>query len=110
MHHVHVPCASGNALDHPPPLSQTRTVFSAVDAPFVPDMNAWMFVVCTSLKLTFIVRPIYDSFYHFVDSPGQRPAEWDPTALTTIALASGGGQGERAAQSIWKTLKVTETI
>ena len=25
------------------------------------------------------------------DLPGQRPAEWDPTALTTIALASGSG-------------------
>lgn len=56
-----VTCASGNALDHPPPLSQTRTVFSAV-APIVPNMNAWMLVVCELLRvqtlLTFIVRLI----------------------------------------------------
>lgn len=43
--------APGNALDHPPRLSQTRTVFSAVDAPIEPNMNAWMFVVCELLRV-----------------------------------------------------------
>jgi hypothetical protein len=130
--------ASGNALNYPPPLSQTRTVFSAV-APIVPNMNAWMFGVravaspnlidfhSTTHSMTYsitsmthrywfssfdILRIRHWHFAHFTcarcvpylaylaylilsvlrpDSLGQRPAEWDPTALTTIALASGSG-------------------